>query len=274
MMFAEIAANPAALPLWGVFVFAALMYPLGLLLPGCPCCEGGSCTQCGFLYYGYQTGQYSDGRLCCTGAIASSVTLRLTNIGPNTSSKVTRGSGASYTKTTASFACSSMAGDYVLPLVRQVYGGSSTQEATCRWTMIVTETCTAGGSANVQPYVYYNSQQTPGDELSFPQYWLFLTQFVWKMAGTYRVQTCSGHPGVESCNVGQTWTSASWKTMVDVGPSFPTMLPKILLSEQRCNPAGIVFDNNIKPWAVQACDVGFGFFGPVETGCEFKVELV
>lgn len=273
-MLAEIASNPAAWPLWGVLVFAALMYPLGLLLPGCACCASG-CTQCGYLYYGYQTGQYSDGRLCCTGTIASSVTLRLTNIGPATSSKVTRSSGASYTKQTSSFACSSVAGDYVLPLVRQVYGSTSTTpSATCKWTMDVTETCTAGGSANVQPYIYYTDQQTPGGELSFPFYFLFLTQFVWKMAGTYRVQNCSGYPDIESCNVGQTWTSASWRTMVDVGPPYTPMLPKIILSEQRCNPAGIVFDNTIKPLAVEACDVGFGFFGPVATGCEFSVELV
>ena len=274
-MLAEILANPVALPRWAVLAFAVTMYPIGLLMPGCVCCGSPGCTQCGYLYYGYQTGQLSDGRLCCTGTIASSVTLRLTNIGSATSNKVTRSSGSSYSKKTSSFACSSMAGDYVLPLVRQVYASTSTTpSATCQWTMDVTETCTAGGSANVQPYIYYTDQQTPGGELGFPNYWLFLTQFIWKMAGTYRLQTCSGHPGIESCNIGQTWTSSSWKTMVDLGPPGTPMLPKILLSEQKCNPAGIVFDNSIKPLAADDCNVPVWLIGNVDTGCEFTVELV
>jgi hypothetical protein len=42
-MLAEILANPVAWPLWAVLAFAATMYPLGLLMPGCVCC-GNECT--------------------------------------------------------------------------------------------------------------------------------------------------------------------------------------------------------------------------------------
>lgn len=276
-MLAEILANPVAWPLWAVLAFAVTMYPLGLLMPGCLCCSSG-CTQCGHLYYGYQEGQFSAGRLCCTGTIVSSVTLRLTNIGPATSNLVTRvGAGSVYNKNTAAFACSSLSGDYVLPLVRQVFGnGTLTPEATCRWTLDVARTCSTGGFANVQPYLFYTAQQTPGQPLNFPNYYLFMPQFEWKIAGFFRTQRCSGHPGPESCNTGTTYQSNSWVAKVDFGPPQTPLLPRVVLSEQRCNPAGIVFDRTIRLLSNESCDFpGFDPFMPTgNTGCEFQVELV
>ena len=43
-MLAEILANPVSWPLWAVLAFAATMYPLGLLMPGCVCCASGCTT--------------------------------------------------------------------------------------------------------------------------------------------------------------------------------------------------------------------------------------
>lgn len=269
-MLAEILSNPVAWPLWAVLLFAATMYPLGLLMPGCACCSSG-CTQCGFLYYGYQEGQFSDGRLCCTGTIVPSVTLRLTNIGPATSNLVIRvGAGSTYDKNTAAFACSSLSGDYVLPLVRQVSGGTSTPEATCQWTLDVARTCSTGGFANVQPATFYT-----GQSLNFPNYYLIMSQFESKMAGFFKTQRCSGYPGPESCNIGTTYQSNLWVAKVDFGPPQTPLLPKVLLSEQRCNPAGIVFDPTIRLLSHESCDFGFDPFMPTgDTGCEFTVELV
>ena len=44
-MLAEILSNPVAWPLWAVLVFAATMYPLGFMMPGCACC-GSTCIKC------------------------------------------------------------------------------------------------------------------------------------------------------------------------------------------------------------------------------------
>lgn len=259
-MLAEIASNPAAWPLWGVLVFAALMYPLGLLLPGCVCCGPSGCTQCGTFSIGYAAGQSENGAMCCTGTIAPSITIRLTNTGSATSSLVTRSaSSGSYTKTTASFSCSALSGDYVIPLNRINFG----TYALCPWAQENFSSCDAYSDVQVNPSSYdpTNSSVT----VSFPSYYLAIFNFNRTFSGSFRVQTCSGFPGVESCNVGTTTSSSYW--IYDIGRPF------VVLSEQRCNPAGTVFGTSIPVFAYAIC-ASSTIYPSRDTGCTVSVELV
>jgi hypothetical protein len=262
MMFAEIAANPAALPLWGVFVFAALMYPLGLLLPGCPCC-GSGCTQCGTFATGYAEGQDAAGRMCCTGTLSSSVTVRYTNVGPSTSSHVERSSTTSpYIKTTSTFSCDSMNADYVLNLSRINLGPS----ASCEWAIEAGETCNTGDYRLISLRPRLSDRYPPYTTESFPGYRLELLSRT-TLSGQFRTQTCSGHPGVETCNVGSTGSVQMF--FVDPDP-----IPSVVVTEQKCNPSGLVVASSVYLWTNQSCTTGSVLSASRNTGCLAKIEIV
>jgi hypothetical protein len=266
-MLAEILANPVAWPLWAVFVFAATMYPLGFMLPGCVCCGAGNCTQCGVLESPYQSNQPAYGRMCCTGSIASTVTLRVTSVGPPPPVVVFRGTGASYSRVSATFNCSAMDGDYVLPLVRSVFAN----QGFCEWSVDTYPTCATQLRATLIPLSY---DPTLGTAVAFPSWFLSLERFERTIPGSFRFQTCSGHPGIESCNTGTTLTAQNWLALYS-GPNAPGGLPRpqIRLEEQRCNPAGITLATNHRFVVNQHCASGFTF-GTNDTGCEFRMELV
>ena len=260
-MLAEIAANPTSLPLWAVFLFAAAMYPLGLLLPGCPCCGTSGCTQCGTFAAGYASGQNEYGRMCCTGTVASSVTVRLTNVGTATSTYVVRGTTTpSYSRTTSTFSCSAIAGDYVLSLQR-INAGSY---ANCSWAGSDFSSCAAYREASVAPLPY--DPNNTATTVSFPTYYLSLSTFIRTMNGSVRLQTCSGYPGVESCNIGTTVSSSVWNV-------WQTDRPFVILSDQRCNPAGTLLASAQAFSTDTQCGSGTTY-GPYDTGCRYQVELV
>jgi hypothetical protein len=258
-MLAEILANPSAWPLWGVFLFAATMFPLGFLLPGCVCCGTSGCTQCGTFAVGYAAGQSEWGAMCCDGTVAASVTLRIANVGPATSSDVVRGSGATYTKTTAAFSCSSLSGDYVVPLQR-INSGSY---AMCSWNYVNASSCAAWADNAIGPF-YYDPNGGPGTT-SFPSYYLSVYSFSRILSGFFTTQTCSGHPGVESCGVGFTDSSTEWFVYLE---DRPYVIPSV----QKCNPAGTVFSTSTRVVVTGKClsSSSYNFF----TGCLVSVELV
>lgn len=261
-MLAEILANPVALPLWAVLVFAASMYPLGLMLPGCVCCGAGNCTQCGDFSIGYAAGQNHHGAMCCSGPMSSSATLRLTSTGPATSSLVTRSSTTgSYTKTTASFACSSINGDYVLSLNRTNFGSS----ATCTWTAENFTSCAAYMDAQIAPQTY-DPNIGSSTTVSFPSYYLAVMLFQRTISGSVRTQTCSGFPGIESCSIGSTASSSVWFYYLDPRPVT-------LLSDQRCNPAGTVIATDAPVATNGICSMGTSY-PQYDTGCRVRVEFV
>jgi hypothetical protein len=259
-MLAEILANPVAWPLWAVLVFAASMYPLGFMLPGCVCCGPSGCTQCGTFAVGYAAGQSEWGAMCCDGTIATSVTLRITNVGPATSSDVVRGTGATYTKTTTAFSCSSLSGDYVLPLQR-INSGSY---AMCSWKYINYSSCAAFADNSVAPFPY-NPNGGP-DTASFPNYYLSADSFGRVLSGSRRTQTCSGYPGIESCDIGSTDMSTDWFVYLE---NRPYVIPSV----QKCNPAGTVFSASTRVVVTGKCGYPSAIYG-FDTGCTVSVELV
>ena len=265
-MLAEILANPVAWPLWGVFLFAATMFPLGFLLPGCVCCGGGNCTQCGSFLYPQGTSQNASGRMCCTGTIATSVTLRITNVGSATSSYIARGAGSTYTKITSTFACSTIDGDYVVPLSRTMGSDS----AACEWSLDTYETCQTQAAFTLTPYTAsIDPSSMSGTPQSYPTWFLTLTQIKKTISGTVRIQTCSGYPDFETCNIGSTRTSSAW-LMIRLQS---TPFPKSMFTVEACSPSGVVLETNQRMQVSQNCDSGFAF-GPYDTGCEFRLELV
>jgi hypothetical protein len=259
-MLAEIAANPAAWPLWGVLVFAALMYPLGLLLPGCVCCGAGNCTTCGTFSAGYVSGQSEYGAMCCRGTVAPSVTLRITNVGSATSSLVTRGAGSPYTKTTAAFSCSSLSGDYVIPLLRINYG----TYAQCTWAYANYSACSTFADHAIEP----SSTDPNGGTatVSFPSYYFAVTSFRRTLSGSLRTQTCSGYPGIESCNIGFTDSSTDWFVSLN---RRPYVIPSI----EKCDPAGTTLSSSEQVVVYGKCGYPSAIYG-FDTGCTVSVELV
>jgi hypothetical protein len=261
-MLAEILANPVAWPLWAVLVFAASMYPLGFMLPGCVCCASG-CTQCGTFATGYAPGQDAGGRMCCTGTLASSVTVRYTNVGPSTSSYVERSSATSpYTKTTSTFSCDSMNADYVLNLGRTNFGTF----AGCEWAIEAGETCDTGDYRLISLRPRLSDRYPPYTTEAFPGYRLELISRT-TLSGQFRTQTCSGHPGVETCNVGSTGPVQMW--FVDPDP-----IPSVVLNEQKCNPSGVVITPSVYLWTNQSCTTGSVLGATRNTGCLAKIEIV
>ena len=252
-MLAEIAANPTSLPLWAVFLFAAAMYPLGLLLPGCPCCGTSGCTQCGYFSYGYADPQNQYGRMCCTGTIATSVTLRVTNTGPASGFVAWRGppnSSGVYTRISRTFPCSSMAGDYVFSLSRS----ANSVTASCQWSA-------SGGSV------------FPTSGAAFPDWILNASYTFGAQSITTKTQQCSGYPGIESCNIG-TSSSASGSALLAASPyvadGYPYGISSSSQTSQRCNPAGFVLANP----ATVAWYTGTSSLLNDETGCGLQVEFV
>ena len=239
-MFSAIASDPTVLPLWAVFLFAASMYPLGLLLPGCPCCSSG-CTQCGVFSTGYASGQNTYGRMCCTGTIAPSVTLRITNVGAASSTYVTRGAGSPYTRTTYTYNCDAYVADYVIPLTRP----ATSTSAQCWW-----QQETGSLYAFISPVFF--------DFSAFPQWSLTEQLDLYGVSVTKKVQTCSGYPGPESCNIGTTTTESHTIDLVNTtsGPFF----------EQRCNLAGLLVSSSYPSTDTSVSGA--------DTGCRMKVEFV
>jgi len=267
-MLAEIASNPAALPLWGVFLFAATMFPLGFLLPGCVCCGSSGCTTCGVIATGYAAGQDRFGRMCCNGTVATSVTLRITSVGAATGTAISRGAGTSYTKVTKTYSCTQLNGDYVLPLLRP---DSTTQHA-CSWrTGFITD---VSAGLTVFPIIY-GSFASPAIDHAFPNWQLFSrTQFLDGFTRSVRTQTCSGYPDVESCNIGSTSSETTDGYVGDSpllyegpdGDGLVTTGP--VFSVQKCDPTGTVLSSTAKIYV----DLVPGSL--TDTGCVVKVELV
>lgn len=247
-MLSAIASDPTALPLWVVFLFAVAMYPLGILLPGCPCC-GSACTQCGVLATGYKDPQNANGRMCCTGTLAPSVTLRVTNVGPATGITVSRTGGTPYTKTTKTYDCTGYLGDYVLPSTRVL---SPTAGYSCGWYV-------GDGTIGWRFYIF------PAEAGAFPDYRLRLqANFGYRLV-TSRIQSCSGYPDIESCNVGFT-TTANQEMYVDetaIGSPGAAYVSGGTLSVQKCSPAGLL--------AFASLPV---FVTGIDTQCRVKLEVV
>jgi len=268
-MLAEILANPVAWPLWAVLVFAASMYPLGFMLPGCVCCGSSGCTTCGIVATGYATGQNQYGRMCCDGTLASSITLRITSVGTSTGSSISRSipEGGFYTKKTKTWSCSTLNGDYVLNANRYVDNGHS-----CSWLTGYIADVSAGLS--VFPLIY-GGQATPVIDLAFPNWQLFSrTQFRNGFTRSVRTQTCSGYPGPESCNIGSTSSESTDGYVGDTplnysgpdGGGLVTTGP--VFSIQKCDPSGTVISTTAKIYT----DLVPGSF--TDSGCTVKVELV
>ena len=264
-MLAEIASNPVAWPLWGVFLFAATMFPLGFMLPGCACC-GGGCTTCGIVATGYAAGQDQWGRMCCDGTVASSVTLRITSVGASSGSSVSRDGGSSYTKVTKTYSCTQMDGDYVLSLLR-----SGSVDHSCAWRTGYIADVSAG--LTVFPLIY-GGFASPVIDHAFPNWQLFSrTQFLNGFTRSVLTQTCSGYPDVESCNIGST-SSETTDGYVGDAPLFYTgpdggglVTTGPVFTSQKCDPAGTVLSSTAKIYT----DLVSGSL--TDTGCTVKVEL-
>jgi hypothetical protein len=270
-MLAEILANPVAWPLWAVFLFAATMYPLGFMMPGCVCCAGGNCTTCGLTSAPYESQPSGWGRMCCTGTAAPSITLRLTRVSGATETTVTRDfpSAANYNKYTRTYSCSQLDGDYVLGLSNINSSGT----IQCRWNL------TSGSGSLYKSFSVAPSSGfgnfPPYTNPAFPDWYMFWA-LVASVQLTTLTQRCSGFPGVESCSVGT--TSITFTTFNgDFGwalanPAFFINGPR---SAQSCDPSGILFNNavilddpNYNPQFPSGG--GRGSFGT----CAWKVEIV
>jgi hypothetical protein len=248
-MLAEILANPVAWPLWAVFLFAATMYPIGLLMPGCVCCGTSGCTECGVLTTGYVDPQNAHGRMCCTGTLANSITVRITNVGGATSQTVVRGAGSPYSKTTKTYDCSALAGDYVITKYRfaTVPGTFS-----CGW---------SGGDSEILSQFIFATVASG----AFPN-WKGALQanFGYRLVTT-RNQTCTGFPGVESCNVGTTSTGYQEEYLDDGAgsiPGTPTVAGGVN-TVQNCAGVGAI--------SIASATV---YSSGVDTGCRVSVEIV
>jgi hypothetical protein len=247
-MLSAIASDPTVIPLWITLLFAASLYPLGLLLPGCQCCQSG-CAECGVLATGYADPQNAFGRMCCTGSRPAEVTVRITNSGPASSSVIERGTGGTYTKTTRTFQCSDIEGDYVIAAYR--IAAISGQFA-CGWT---------GGDSNTQSLF----DLYPESVGAFPGWRMRITANLGYQPVVRRVQTCSGFPpGPESCTVGTTTTVYEELHMDETGAGANT--GKVIgstQSSQQCNPAGLINKTGLTVWQVN-----------VDTGCRMNLEIV
>jgi hypothetical protein len=256
MMFAEIAANPAALPLWGVFVFAALMYPLGLLLPGCPCCGGGNCTTCGSTSAAYEGQATGYGRMCCTGTIPGSVTVRVTRLSAASIVSVHRGSpdgSGVYTKTTTTIFCSDIGGDYVLS---QRPFNASLPYRDCGWGFGATNAAGNPLSLGLAP-----DREMNADTFTWPQ-WQYYWSIVSSLSRRRVFQRCSGFPDVESCNP-PTSTVNDARDIV-----MPTDAGKVgPYSVQQCSPAGTLLSSSMNA-------LFDDFFSFTPSGCTYKFEVV
>ena len=248
-MLAEIASNPAAWPLWGVLVFAAMMYPFGLLLPGCVCCGGGNCTQCGLTYLPYGSGQNDFGRMCCdAGTKMSSITVRITIAGPASSTTYVRGasSGGSYLRRTMVFDCASLAGDYVFS---------------------ESGNCSYGAGYGATGYV-----SRPFSDGDFPGWkmWLFKSTSVYF---SFRFQTCSGYPGFEVCSVPGAMSSDVavvyyWPDSVSALGQTWYGINSTRMTSQMCDLRGLVFGESVELRADTSYGSGY------DTGCRHKLEIV
>jgi len=284
-MLAEIASNPVAWPLWAVLLFAATMYPLGFMLPGCVCCgtTSSECTTCGIIATGYAEGQNGYGRMCCDGTIAEEVTVRITSTGPSFVNVISRGglgdappSGAtSYQKVTRALSCSSWDGDYVMALDRSAQ--SSPSQNICPF-----NTYTFYSAPFIRMYPANNSGLSY-DTADFPYWKYWLSMF---FTGDYRptvsYQTCSGYPGTESCgsafDIAWTGGVALWRSGFDWdGPdgSGPVSYGDTIYDTQRCDPSGVLVSNSSR-LAMRLVPPSGG--GPTEyqylSGCVIKVEFV
>ena len=250
-MLAEIASNPAAWPLWGVLVFAALMYPLGLLLPGCVCCGAGDCTQCGNIGYPYDSRQTDFGRMCCNeGTKRNSITVRITNTGPASSVKYTRpaSTSGSYSRYTITFNCGSVDGDYVL------YGNGN---------------CSYGVGYGASGYVSrpYSDGDFPGWRM-----WFYIGL---NATYSYALATCTGYPGIESCGLpSRTFNTGApsyyWPDSVDaIGTTWYGIKSERQLN-QICDLRGFVFGNSVELHA----DVAISYTANYDTGCRHRLEIV
>lgn len=246
-MFSAIASDPTAIPLWITLLFAVAMYPLGLLLPGCACCSSG-CTECGVLATGYADPQVAGGRMCCTGTLADSITVRITNVGSATSQSIVRGAGSPYTKTTKTYDCAALAGDYVITKFRIL---SEFGNYSCGW---------SGGDSEILSLFQF----APVASGAFPN-WKGALQanFGYRLVTT-KNQTCTGFPGVESCNIGTTTTGYQELILDDGAGSLP--VPSVagaVNSVQKCNPTGTITLASAVVWSAG-----------IDTGCRVGVEII
>jgi len=283
-MLAEILANPVAWPLWGVLVFAATMYPLGFMLPGCVCCgtTPSECNMCGITAAGYAEGQNGYGRMCCNGTIAEEVTVRVTSTGPSSVNVITRGgvgeappTGAtSYQKITRQLSCSSWDGDYVLPLERLPI--SNPGGAICFFGYYPEY-----GPPFMRMYPA-NSSGIAYDTADFP-YWKYWLSMIFTQSYTFTVsyQTCSGYPDSESCGAAfdEEWTAAValWRSGFDWdGPGLngPVLYGDTTYDSQRCDPSGQLVSATSR-LAMRLFPPFLG--GPIEyqylSGCVLRVEF-
>ena len=247
-MLAEILANPVAWPLCAVLAFAATMYPLGLLMPGCVCCGAGNCTQCGNIGNPYDASQNDFGRMCCNaGTKRSSITVRITNTGPASSTTYERfGSGASYSRATVTFNCTSVNGDYVF------YGDCSYG---------------VGYGANGYASRPYSDGVFPGWRM-----WLYMGL---NAPYSYSFATCTGYPGTESCGPpGRTINSGApayyWPDSVAALGTTWYGIKSPRMEEQMCDLRGLIFGASVELHA----DVVISAVANYDTGCRHKLEIV
>ena len=188
--------------------------------------------------------------MCCTGTLAPSITVRVTNTGPASSVYSRRTSPdyfGYYQKVTATFPCSSFAGDYVMP------------RSGCEWR---TGGLGLSGGAVV-----------PLSGTAFPDWYLYssLSSGTWTI--TRRVQTCTGYPGPESCNVGSTNTTTG-QTFATPMPiesySHPYSIRSETFNVQKCNPSGVLLADP----ATIAWWIGSASGAEDATGCQIRVEIV
>ena len=277
-MLAEILANPVAWPLWAVLAFAATMYPLGLLMPGCVCCQsGGNCTTCGTPSLPYEEQFSPFGRMCCAGTAAPSIVLRVTTTSASPMTTVYRDfpSAANYDKHTRTFSCSQLDGDYVLALSRTTNPSDSTGTMRCLW-QIQSGSGSLYRTFTVSPSSGFISGAPPYTSPPYPEWYMF-----WTLSASIQVsslvQRCAGPPATESCNAGTTtitYTSLQFNFGNSLAqPSFFINGPR---STQSCTPPSMVFNNSVLlydtnyPPEYPHGGGGAGSFGT----CAYRVEIV
>lgn len=250
--------DPVALPLWAVLLFAAAMFPLGLLLPGCPCCGGGNCGACGLSYLPYDQQPGGGGRMCCNGTLAAEVTVRVTLTSDPTITLVTRGTGASYTRWTRVYNCSTAAGDYVVPKNTNTFLPEK-----CFWRYLVTNGYYGDVKWEITP------EEGGGLYPAWPV-WRLTAIWILNITGSERQQTCSGFPGPETCDIGvlstNNWRDDSFGAGKH-GANAELLARSANQSQQACNPAPMLLEDELRPYAF-----GWGLGGGV--GCTYRVELV
>lgn len=257
-MLAEIASDPTVLPLWATLLFAATMYPLGLLLPGCVCCGSTGCTTCGNPMLPYEEQDTGKGRMCCSGTLAENVTVRITHQGDASASLAEYGGpyyDGSRTKTTRTIYCSSIDGDYVLT---RNLGGSDYYTAECNgcfWAFYGSLYETTGMHAiRLFPDCLATSLPSPQWMLNCR-----MVPFV-RYGEVYELceAPCSTVSWVVSGSTESPYTNDDWGGAV--GP----------FSEQHCSPpTGIILDD-----LQIVAQIGGTFRRPVLHTCLYTVEIV